>query len=230
MLQFDQLRLSLEAIRVHERDSLDFLRGLEVSDLVSALEEILNSPKLLSQVAADSYIHQLKFEKYVVIKSMSGKWLRIHHWPICIENDYQDIHSHCASFASRLLTGALSHKHYRRRPGARFTEYRYSFDELTGIGESLYHGKTDLMSSDGDNLCAGDVYYVDATLLHQVSRAEAGTITVSLWDKRMKEAEVFKPAFNLIPLRSAKSGLDMQTLTAGLSNIVQKLKEANGLI
>ena len=109
MSNFTELQSKLDSIQAHEKDALEFLRNFKSSALISVLQEILETPELLLQVASQSYIHQLEFEKFVIAKSSSGRWLRIHHWPSKINLKDQDVHSHCANFASKILNGSLEH-------------------------------------------------------------------------------------------------------------------------
>lgn len=224
MSSYKKLIETMASLDFSKSTAMAFLRTIDKALVIEALADVIASEALLSAIAADSYIHQLEFEKYVIGKvSANGLWLRLHHWPSSVVESRQDIHSHCASFASRVLNGSLRHAHYRKIPGDGYSEYQYRFDESTGVGGSVLSGYTGLEKYSFDEHHAGSVYCVDENLLHQVVAIDEGTITLSLWARRAKDAIVLRPNGPDATNASAKAGIAVPLLRSKLDTIIKRL-------
>jgi hypothetical protein len=230
MTSYANLVETIESIEFNEISACNFLKNLNLSEIILFLEEICGDQVLIERVASRSYTHQLNFEKFVLAKTKSGKSLRIHHWPSKIKSIDQDIHNHCASFASLILRGSLEHKHYKVCEGNEYLQYSYVFDDLAGVGKNVRNGSTGARSFGGDKVDSGSIYFVDKELLHQVVSVEASTITISFWNERNQHACVLQ-SYELEKLRLSKTaGIDSDQLSSKIGFIIKKLKEQNDFI
>lgn len=189
------------------------------------LLEILQNESLLTEVASRSYIHQLGFHKFVLgIVKETGVWLRLHYWPNPIHEVNEDIHDHCASFVSHVLQGSLQHAFYIKILGDTFLEYEYCFNEATKEGSSILKGTTDLKENGIKRVDTGCIYYLDAELLHQVNNVIGGTMTISLWGPRIKNASVIRSKEKHTQEMAKRSGMTRKTAQNSIQTIYNQLE------
>lgn len=139
--------------------------------LVALLEQLINSPTLLKQVASRSYQHGNGFLKVVLLDK--GYKLRLHVWhqgKKCEEN----IHNHRWSFASTVVAGTLRSEIWRNAaPGnphaVTLPEYRYyaATAEQPAYANPLGHC---LLEKEKDQaVSAGESYFMPQGQLHCIN-------------------------------------------------------------
>lgn len=175
-------QLGLEAYRL----------GCGRPELRRLLSLTLSNEKQLSQVAARSYVHQLGFEKYVLLESPDGSAVRLHFWPRDTSLAEEDVHSHCASFSSTVVLGRLTSQLYELKPGETHIAYTYRFDRLLGKSEVSGGQPIALAMAAETTFNAGSNYELNHKAMHRVIGVAAGTATVSVWAQRCADAVVVK--------------------------------------
>ena len=160
--------------------------------LLAYLDQILQEPLRLLETARMSYRHQLGFMKLTLSHDARGGALRLHIWDGSA-TVIEDIHSHCADFTSRIVSGGLEERQYELIPGESFARFRYSFDSQAGHALSHADGLTNVIQTQVSPLLAGAIYHRHSQELHTVASTLANTITVSAWSARAAEAVVIKP-------------------------------------
>ena len=190
--------------------------------LIQCLDALLYDEERLAQVAKQSYRHQLGFMKFVLLTTEDGGSVRLHHWD---ESDAkpEDVHSHCAHFQSRVVLGRLSESSYALVVGESHCLYRYRFDELAGQSVAAACGVASPMLRGRRLLNGGDIYRKSASDLHNVSEAEIGTITVSTWGRRHREALVLKPCGTSTESCVASAGMTISAARVALQDIRKRL-------
>lgn len=160
--------------------------------LLERIEQILREPKTLLDTARDSYRHQLGFLKITLQRDVEGRALRLHIWDNnSITSD--DVHSHCADFISRVISGELQEREFKLVSGDGFTRFSYRFDTQAGHALAHKEGTTDVLQTSERSLLAGTTYRRGANELHTTSALKNDTITVSAWGVRTSAAIVVKP-------------------------------------
>jgi hypothetical protein len=160
--------------------------------LLSDIAQILRDPQRLLETAQGSYRHQLGFLKMALRNDISGCALRLHVWDrgaIVLE----DIHSHCAGFMSRVVSGEIEESCYELTPGRNLNRFRYRFDAHAGHAVAQVDGLTNVFQTSQRPLLAGSIYQRSSHELHTVRNIVANTVTVSAWGVRSSEAIVIKP-------------------------------------
>ncbi|WP_154820066.1 hypothetical protein SR858_27310 [Duganella zoogloeoides] len=161
--------------------------------LMTYLEKILRDPQRLREIARSSYRHQLGFLKIALRNDPSGHSLRLHIWDsntIALE----DIHSHCADFMSRVVSGGIEESRYELEPGANFSLFRYRFDERACRHIAQKNGMTNVFQTSKVTFLEGAIYQRKSHELHTVRNIDSKTITLSAWGIRSKDAIVLKSA------------------------------------
>ena len=139
------------------------------------LRDIVDSPKLISEIAARSYYHGNGFLKVVLLDR--GYKLRLHIWfkgSACEEN----IHSHRWAFASHVLTGALKSELWADAanddaPTLTAAEYRYTAEHtchkkvVKATKQALGH--TALIKQQDVMQRAGTSYVMTQYQLHRIN-------------------------------------------------------------
>jgi hypothetical protein len=142
-------------------------------------------------------------------------FIRLHFWPNYLPGYDTDIHSHCADFTSKIISGSLLSAEYENEDhGASFFEHEYLFDSTAKHSYSTIRGKTNLRMINKIKLDKGCIYSQSFDKLHQTLEVSAGTLTLSIWGKRDHSARV---------LRKNKAHDDSSAVRAGLDvGIVKK--------
>lgn len=201
------------------------LGQIDSTALRSYLIDTLRDEQSLSVIARNSYTHQLGFEKFLLSPSDTNLiWVRVHFWPDSMSGRDTDIHSHCASFTSTILTGELSSLTYERSEiGSEFYEYEYCFDVKLGKSSAFFKKKSILQSIINHKFTAGSVYSLPANELHQTVDVAKDTVTLSIWGSRNQTASVFRniPVSNGSDIR--RSGMSLEYASTKLQQIIDIL-------
>lgn len=160
--------------------------------LLHRIDFLLANESALVEAAGLSHRHQLGFFKYVLMTDQSGRCLRVHFWDSSANAFQEDIHSHCAHFRSRIVFGQLSENIFELAPGTSYTRFHYRFDQSLGHSVAELDGLTGIALRETRVFNAGNTYEKNSTGLHNVSKVEPGTLTVSAWEPRQDEAIVLK--------------------------------------
>lgn len=209
-----------------DKPSREFsLSKIDSSTLRFYLMFILKDELTLRMVASNSYTHQLGFEKLLLSPSnFDSIWIRVHFWPCSLSGRDTDIHSHCASFSSVILTGELSSLTYERsETGDKFYEYEYLFDSKRGKSSSLFKHSIRLRPGNKQKLISGSVYSLPANALHQTIDIAENTVTLSIWERRNQTASVFKRTPVSDGSDTRKAGMSLKYARAKLQQIIDKL-------
>lgn len=193
-------------------------------ELVHWLESIIKNRLLLKGVAKRSYRHQLGFSKYVLAIGADGSALRMHHWDRS-ESTEEDIHSHCADFASTVWLGGFKEQTFILKNGETHALYSYIFNDQTEKSEAFRLRLSAVEKVSEKKVSAGDSYNVSALSLHRVSSVLPGTLTVSLWKPRSHSALVLKPKADLADPCCAVAGMDYLELQKKIELIIRRLCE-----
>jgi hypothetical protein len=161
------------------------------SELKKNIKEIICNDTEIRTILMDSYIHQLGFEKYTIKNLRSGKSIRLHFWPNK-DSSKEDIHSHCASFKSIILNGAIKQNSYDLVTGTDMKKFLYTFDAKTRSSKANEAGLTSYKFRDSITLVKNNFYNQSYLSMHQVAETDLNTLTISLWEKREYPAIVLK--------------------------------------
>lgn len=150
--------------------------------LCALLEQLLLDEKALEEVQRNSYYHKNGFRKLVLLKNADFK-LRLHLWEANNEKPHENIHDHRWNFASRLLAGSFQTTMWEEdatgpetRRNCRYTPAQEA--DTYGVSED---GQVKLRRKATLTLRAGDLYYMPASTLHQVTDPGKGeTVTLML--------------------------------------------------
>ena len=190
--------------------------------LLQCLDLLLADECRLMEAARRSYRHQLGFRKFVLMADDAGRCLRLHLWDIPSMKE-EDIHSHCAHFHSRVVLGSLSENSFELVRGDSHARFRYSFDSAAGHSVAVTDGLTGVCLRERRTLSGGDAYCKEASDLHNVSDALQGTMTVSAWGPRHREAVVLKARGARPEDCAASAGMPVGEMRAALRNIKERL-------
>lgn len=173
------------------QEMLEVVKDASNLKLLEGINRLLEDEDLLQSAAKKTYRHQLGFMKVVLMSKPNGGSLRLHVWDQP-EGIPEDIHSHCASFISRVVRGSLVENAFELTPGETHAYFRYHFDADRGHSCATRDGLTGVRLKKVHPLGTGETYVKQALELHSVSEVELGTITVSAWADRNSEAVVLK--------------------------------------
>jgi hypothetical protein len=187
------------------------------------LEKLLSNKCSIAKMAKISHRHQLGFLKIIIQVKDTSEYLRLHVWDR-LSQVQEDIHSHCAPFQSRVIFGSLTENSYRLSSGNSYAVFRYRFDIDAGHAIAIKNGMTDVDGIETKVLQAGDIYTKHPNELHNVCDPTAGTITVSAWGPRSREALVLKRPDALAEDCIADIGISADELLLILRNILERLR------
>lgn len=190
--------------------------------LIGFMQLILADKELLNAAAARSYRHQLGFLKLVLMSKKNGRCLRLHFWdrPSTV---IEDIHSHCADFTSRVVFGTIEESSFELTSGDSYARFRYRFDTTAGSSVAIKEGITGVRLRECRNIFRAGMYTKSANELHSVGNVEQGTVTVSAWEERNREAIVLKHIDAHAEDCFAISGMPPAEMLATLKNIMERL-------
>jgi hypothetical protein len=152
------------------------------TEFVPLIQSVLDDPRLLEDIAGRSYPHVNKFDKIVLVGGSEPQDYRLtlHLWrPPYPESPFgqEMIHGHRFNFWSAIITGTLStelFEEYPASPGdgkAVLHKYRYIPEvnrEMEFQDFYEFAGRVSLASGGVCKKRAGDSYYLDASVIHQV--------------------------------------------------------------
>lgn len=146
------------------------------------LAQLLRSEEALCGVQQRSYYHHNGFRKLVLLQNKAFK-LRLHLWEANSERHHENIHDHRWNFASCLLAGSFQTVIWEEDPSG--PEFRLNCTYTPAQGDGHYgvaeNGHVRLRQKAVHTLHAGDLYYMPASTLHQVTDPGQGeTITLML--------------------------------------------------
>lgn len=185
-------------IIVPNNDLNNLLENTVSRDAVSKyLNEILSNKELFQNIVSSSYIHQLGFEKYVLLKSRGINQLsiRMHVWNEKRQSVYdKDIHDHLHNFTSKVILGTLDHKFYKiDKSGNEYSFYKYEINNLTNISKQEYIGKVSVNLTSNLKVNTDSIYSLKADKLHQVKANEPFVVSILVRGMKTKSfARVLK--------------------------------------
>ncbi len=152
-----------------------FSEFVETNNLISFLCDILNSEKLVRNIADKSYMHSNGFDKIVLVDNFNdGCKLRLHvWWPYSDAGGYlsqeSDIHNHRWDFMSKVMLGTLHVKEFVvSSSGVNMSEYRYVSPGTKNNIELSYIGKARVKMVAASKLKVPALYLQKNNTLHQV--------------------------------------------------------------
>ena len=146
------------------------------------LAQLLRSEEALAGVQQRSYYHHNGFRKLVLLQNAAFK-LRLHLWEANSERHHENIHDHRWNFASCLLAGHFQTVVWEEDPDGPETRLDCTYTPARdGQTYSVReNGRVRVRQQATYALNAGDVYYMPASTLHQVTDPGQGeTITLML--------------------------------------------------
>ena len=134
------------------------------------LHLLLADEQALSAVQRNSYYHHNGFRKLVLLQSAAFK-LRLHLWEARNEAHHENIHDHRWNFASALLAGSFQTVIWEEDPEGPEVRLNCTYTpakegQTYGVREN---GLVQLRQQATHTLQAGDLYYMPASTLHQVT-------------------------------------------------------------
>lgn len=189
--------------------------------LVEYVGRLLADENLLAEAARRSYRHQLGFWKCVLMSDDAGQCLRLHFWDRSVIV-LEDIHSHCASFQSRVVFGSLVENSFVAVSGESHVRFRYRFDSSEGHSVAAVEGLTAVRLCESRALSIGDSYSKFAEDLHSVSDVKTGTVTISFWGARDSDAFVLKAPNSRAEDCAASMGMSPGLLGSLLREILER--------
>lgn len=189
------------------------------------LAQLLRSGVALAEVQANSYYHHNGFRKLVLLQNKAFK-LRLHLWEARNESHHENIHDHRWNFASALLAGSFKTMIWEE--DAEGSEVRLDCTYTPAREGSVYavreNGQVRLRPQATHTLRAGDVYYMPASTLHQVTDpGEGATRTLMLTatpvldscklyaEHSIPEADKVNVPFSTAEIRQQLTALLLQT-------------------
>jgi hypothetical protein len=158
--------------RAGESQALPSIVGAltEAGNFGALLYQLLGNEAALVAIQQRSYYHHNGFRKLVLLQNASFK-LRLHLWEARQEHHHENIHDHRWNFASRLLAGRFQTVIWEEDADGPETRldctYTPAQDGNTyGVREN---GQVRLRQQATHWLQAGDLYYMPASTLHQVT-------------------------------------------------------------
>lgn len=195
--------------------------------LRALIERILRRPDLLSRIAAQSYSHELSFDKMVLHRDAdTGCVLRLHIWWSQPAEDEIDIHDHGRHFHSQVMLGSLRHSLWEiADQGEEFLNYRYAIDDQSLECSAQYCGPVFLKRVSVKSFCEGDSYSLRTIQLHSVipeSTSVAATFVVQ-GPLVTATSNFYKRPGTTSRRESTKQSFDNDGLERQLKNFVQLL-------
>jgi mannose-6-phosphate isomerase-like protein (cupin superfamily) len=189
------------------------------------ISQLLCDGPALARVQAWSYYHHNGFRKLVLLQNAAFK-LRLHLWEVRSERHHENIHDHRWNFASALLAGRFQTVIWEE--DAEGPEVRLDCTYTPAREGSVYsvreNGQVRLRPQRTHTLQKGDIYYMPASTLHQVTDLGEGvtrtlmlTATPVLDDCKLyaehsiPEADKVNMAFSLAAIRQELTVLLLQT-------------------
>jgi hypothetical protein len=158
--------------RADESRVLPSIVGALSSDegLAQLLGLLLTDEAALAAIQRHSYYHHNGFRKLVLLQNASFK-LRLHLWEARREQHHENIHDHRWNFASCLLAGSFQTVIWEEASDGPATRLDCTYtpggeDGAYGVREN---GLVQLRPQATHTLRAGDLYYLPASTLHQVT-------------------------------------------------------------
>lgn len=141
----------------------------EAGNLQALLQLLLGDEEALNAIQQHSYYHHNGFRKLVLLQNAAFK-LRLHLWEARNEAHHENIHDHRWNFASRLLVGCFQTVIWAEDPTGPETRLDCTY---TPARDGKYvvreNGRVKLRQLATHTLRAGDLYYMPASTLHQVT-------------------------------------------------------------
>jgi hypothetical protein len=164
------------------------LESLDIEELI-AISIAPENDGVLQAMCTDSYVHANGFYKISFPYSIdSPVRVRLHIWPgDSLIGSEPDAHNHKWSFASKVLTGTLTHDVMKVRPGGG-EHYHYEYTRIHGGHRFMRRGKAELQVRSVEASTTGRVYAMDSRTVHRVRPAESAytaTIVVELAPARV---------------------------------------------
>ncbi|WP_426491260.1 cupin domain-containing protein [Hymenobacter sp. 102] len=189
------------------------------------LSQLLCDGPALTRVQEHSYYHHNGFRKLVLLQNAAFK-LRLHLWEARSERHHENIHDHRWNFASALLAGRFQTVIWEE--DAQGPEVRLDCTYTPAREGSVYgvreNGRVRLRPQRTHTLQEGDIYYMPASTLHQVTDpGEGATRTLMLTatpvleecklyaEHSIPEADKINMPFSLSAIRQELIGLLGQT-------------------
>jgi len=185
----------------------------------------LSSQSSMRYMASMSYTHQLGFDKILLSSGDANRsCVRLHYWESEMHGQDSDIHSHCAAFSSKVMTGSLSSREYVFSAfGRQHHRYEYCFELSIGCSTSKYLGVAALEETHTCKIQRDQQYSLCADALHQTVDVQADTVTISIWGPRLYTASVLRPILIEDKSDSRSLGVCTEYLEARLIRIAKLL-------
>ena len=155
------------------------------------------------EIAAQSYKHELGFDKIVLFSRPFGNITRVklHIWWPDKTFDDTDIHDHCYDFRSKVLMGELKQELFTIRQGAKrrrkrneYELYEYQYNTTTNTAEQQYINNVQLKKAKDKHYPEGKTYKMISDEIHCVLPGDDVSITLLLQGKHTKnKAIVLRP-------------------------------------
>ena len=140
------------------------------ANLALLLQLLLDDERALAAIQRHSYYHHNGFRKLVLLQNAAFK-LRLHLWEARNEHHHENIHDHRWNFASCLLAGRFQTVIWEEAVDGSETRLACTYTPARdGRAYAVReNGVVQLRQQATHTLSAGELYYLPASTLHQVT-------------------------------------------------------------
>lgn len=203
-------------------------------ELGEYLEEILLNESKISEIARNSYIHQLGFEKYNLIPTNESRTLglRLHYWQKYSMTPFKgEIHDHLHNFTSKVFLGSLIHNFYKIESSRKkYSQFEYILNQRSNVSKQVFTGYNGVQIIETMKVNQGETYTLSNDTLHSVEVESREVLSMIIQGMPVKSvATVFKDRnkANNMYIGVGIGKLTPKKLMARFSELSKKLKDSN---
>lgn len=188
------------------------------------LDELLETPSALAEIAARSYTHENGFVKIILLDGAGlSPSLRLHIWPTGTEDCEGNIHNHCWDFWSYMVSGELKFEEFSPDKTGPILATHLIYDPSSGLDYHLRPvGQVRLKVIRAGTHVAGEVYSMGAETLHRTWASSNMTATLLLQGcRKLQHADVF--ATTDVALEAHDQPLPLSQLRSLIREVRSKL-------
>ena len=201
-----------------------------LNSLHKYLDYILSDEKSIRNISKYSYVHQLGFEKYVLFSNSAFDTIkvRLHIWSREFDTRFEkEIHDHCHNVTSKIVIGHLRHQFFEPiEKEKKYRLYEYRIDNKTKISRQDFIRNIGAKNTSFVDLQEGQVYSLNADILHYVESLTPISITVLLQGPLIKSTARVLKKQNIKDSKIEAIGIH----ELSVDEVVKKLSVVNELI
>jgi len=194
------------------------------------LVELMRDEYTLRQIVKNSYVHQLGFEKYILLTDVTNNRfsLRLHYWQKDSVTPFEgEIHNHCHSFTSKVFLGSLIHTFYDIDPaGDSLSLFEYSIHPHTHVSKQRYIRNTGSVAISRSEVSSGQVYSLSSDILHSVKVGSDFAVSLLIQGQQETSAATVMKTYEKSSNKYEGVGIGKmarEQVSSRLSNIAERL-------